>query len=107
MPDETSLRLVERRAFTIAEGLSTPVRAFDVALTLSGVSRLSSVTLVQTCLDAAGAPLPRRNDRDFLVLTHTLDIPSLHDDDVNTFRVLCPEEAVAVTWRLNDVRLTR
>ena len=105
MPEGTSLRLMQRRTWLIAEGLSDPTRAFDFELRLTGVERLFAVTLVQTCLDSANGALYRRNDRDFTVVTEALGAPSLNNDELATFRVLCPEAAASVSWSLGNLNL--
>jgi hypothetical protein len=40
-------------------------------------------------------------------MTEELGAPSLKDDEAATFRVLCPEEATSVSWRLGEVLLRR
>ncbi len=102
MPPGSALTLVERRAHPVKEGLSGPRMVFDVELRLQGTASLSSLQLAPSCLTPSGLR-PRNNDRDFTVILSSLDVRTLADGDVSTFRVLCPPDATAATWRLASV----
>jgi hypothetical protein len=101
MPAGTGLTLVERRAQLVTQGLSAPRMVFDVELRLTGTPLMSSLQLVPSCVTPAGVR-PRNNDRDFTVILSSLDVRTLADGELSTFRVLCPSDATAATWTLKS-----
>jgi hypothetical protein len=106
LPGEVLPKLVERRAMPMERGFGGPRMVFDFELTLNGSERLFALTLTPTCGTPKGS-VKRLNDRDFTLIFETLNVRTILDGDVSTFRVICPSDASSVAWSLGKFFLSR